>query len=115
MIDQCYQFQASTVSSANIKAEPVDEGNEVEPLESENEPVATTGEAGVSPEDASNKVDEPMDSMESGSKKSQMCTIDQMNRLGERISSQWKLLARKLGCNNDEVNLSYGLHSLDFL
>lgn len=92
-------------ASTNVKTEPVEEGTEVESLEQENEPVATSTEADVSPEDAANKADEPMEGVESGSvsKKSQFCTIDQMNRLGDRLGSQWKILARKLGCKDDEV------------
>lgn len=103
----CILKQLSSASSANVKSEPVDEGTEVEPLESENEPVAATSEADVSPEDSSSKAEETMESMETGpvSKKSQLCTIDQMNRLGERLGSKWKLLARKLGCEDDQVSM----------
>nr|CAG4647752.1 EOG090X0324 [Moina brachiata] len=107
-------IQLSSATSANVKSEPVDEGTEVEPLESENEPVATTSEADVSPEDSSSKTEETMESMETGpvSKKSQLCTIDQMNRLGERLGSKWKLLARKLGCEDDQIEFYESHHEL---
>ena len=76
-------------------------------MESENEPVATTSEADVSPEDSSSKAEEQIESMETGvaNKRSQLCTVDQMNRLGDQLGSKWKLLARKLGCKDDEVKL----------
>lgn len=74
-------------------------------MEPEADPVSSTSEMEGVPEEANAKLDDTEDiaEEESSDKKPVLCTMDQLTRLANKIGSNWKLLAPKLGFRQDEV------------